>query len=388
MSAPSESPIFDADDAHPERAGEAVDDGRGRFFPCEQCGADLEFSIGQQSLKCPFCGHVKQIELPEVEIRENDYVAALARLKTLRDQGGDEAEAVEGVHEIRCEGCGGNVVFQGTLTSTLCPYCGSPLQRDRVHNLQTRVRVDGVLPFLIPQERAAEVLKNWVRSLWFAPNDFKQEGVRGRFNGCYLPFYTFDSATFTRWSGQRGDHYWVEVKQGDKTVSERRTNWTSVAGNFQKLFDDVLVLALEDDRRALLKALEPWPLAKLQPFTLQVLAGFFAQTYDVPLEQGFERAKLHIEAAIHAEVVRRIGGDEQRVDGKKVSYSAITYKHLLLPVWLLAYQYRGKPYRVTINATTGEVQGERPYSWIKITLFVVMCAAIVLGVWALMQGGH
>ena len=72
----------------------------------------------------------------------------------------------------------------------------------------------------------------------------------------------------------------------------------------------------------------------------------------------------------------RIGGDEQRIDSINSRYDAISFKHLLLPVWLLAYRYHDKVYQVVVNASTGEVQGERPYSWIKITLFVLGIAAV------------
>lgn len=383
--AKSESPLFPEDVPVEERTGEAVDAGQGRFFPCDQCGADLEFSIGQQSLQCPYCGYMKAIELPETEIRENDYLEGLRRLEEQRVKGIDPAE-VKDVHEIRCEGCGANVVFQGTLTSTSCPYCASPLQRERVHNAQARVRVDAVVPFLIPYERAAANLRAWVQSLWFAPNEFKRDGANGRFQGCYLPFYTFDAATFTKWSGERGDHYYETVqKANNQTETVRRTRWTSTWGEFDKPFDDVLILALEDDRRNLIQSLEPWPLAKAQPFTLQFLSGYFARTYDVSLEDGFRRGKQRMDEAIRQEVVRRIGGDEQRVTGQKSAYNDITYKHLLLPIWLLAYRYHQKTYRVTVNAATGEVQGERPYSWVKITLFVLMWMVIALVLFALFQ---
>ncbi len=379
------SPPSSEDDVVAERAGEAVDSGKGRTFPCEQCGADLEFSIREQNLACPYCGHVQPIEVPEEEIRENDYLAALERLEAVSTEGMEVAASAD-VHEIRCEGCGANVVFQGTLTSTTCPYCASPLQRDRVHNLKTRVRVDAVVPFLVPHDRAAANLRTWVQSLWFAPNDFRKEGANGKFQGCYLPFYTFDAATFTEWTGQRGDHYYETVrKANNQTETVRRTRWSSTWGEFDKPFDDVLVLALEDDRRSLIQSLEPWPLAKAQPFTLQLLTGFFARTYDVSLRDGFQQGKVRMDEAIRMEIVRRIGGDEQRVTGQKSQYDNITFKHVLLPIWLMAYKYRDKTFRVTINAATGEVQGERPWSWIKITLFVLMWMAIALVLYFLFQ---
>ena len=55
----------------------------------------------------------------------------------------------------------------------------------------------------------------------------------------------------------------------------------------------------------------------------------------------------------------------------------MTFKHTLLPVWISAYRYHDRTFRFLVNARTGEVQGERPYSWIKITLFVMLILAVV-----------
>ena len=364
--------------------GDEIDAGRGRIFPCERCGADLEFSIGEQSLQCPYCGAVKQIELPaDAPIVERDYLAMLARLESLRDQGHDEDEQASNEHAIRCESCGGEVIFQGTLTSTHCPYCASPLQRDKIHDAPSRIPVDGILPFLVPEPSAAQALREWVRSLWWAPNEFLRQGANGKFNGVYLPYFTYDALTFTRYAGQRGDYYYVTVGEGNNRRTERRIRWSFTDGEFQRFFDDVLVIAARHQSEALVRSLEPWPLEKCIPFTQQVLAGFFARTYDVPLEDGFATARQRIESALTADVRQRIGGDVQNVSSQQTNYSALTCKHLLLPIWLLAYRYREKPYRVMINAVTGEVSGERPYSAIKIICAVLCGLAIVLGLWAL-----
>lgn len=379
MTEPAE-PVFEPEaTGTTTAAGDVIDSGRGRIFPCERCGADLEFSIEQQTLKCPFCGAVKELAPPASEIVEHDYEALVARLQQQEDDKSLTAQAAAAdVNEVRCESCGANVVFQGTLTSTICPYCASPLQRDKVHNLETRVAVDAVLPFLIPRERAAANLRAWVQSRWFAPNDFKQIGANGKFNGCYYPFYTYDSATYTHYEGQRGDHYWVTVQQGKETRQERRTRWSFARGEFARFFDDVLVVAIQDEHTPLLQELEPWPLGKCVPFTPEFLAGLFARTYDVPLDAGFRAAKGRMEAALRQEINSRIGGDEQRISQQKTAYNAVTCKHILLPVWLLAYRYHDKSFRVTVNAATGEVHGERPYSWVKITL-AILAAVIVVG---------
>ena len=123
--------------------------------------------------------------------------------------------------------------------------------------------------------------------------------------------------------------------------------------------------------------LEPWPLAKCLPFNPECLAGFQARTYDLPLDQGFVQAKVRMDESIHREACAQIGGDEQRIHSLDTEYAALTYKHVLLPVWLLAYRYQNRAFLVAVNGATGEVQGERPYSWIKITITVVLTVVAV-----------
>ena len=359
-----------------DKPGESVDDGKGRVFPCEKCGADLEFHIGQQDLKCPFCGHEKLIELTvDVEIAEQDFRAILEKVREWREQSGESSN--DGQSEVRCSGCGANVVFVGSLTSSECPYCGAPIQRDKVHDSPKRIPVHGILSFQVEKEKARMNLSEWVRSRWFAPNEFLKRGVEGRFNGVYLPFWTYDSMTFSRYCGERGDHYYVTVTVNGQSKQEQRTSWTSVSGSHQRFFDDVLVLATKGMSRELMDSLEPWPLAELQSFSQELLAGFMARTYEVELDEGFPIAQKRIDAGIASDVRGLIGGDEQRITEIKTRYDAITFKHLLLPVWLLAYRYNDKSFQVIVNAVTGEVQGERPYSFWKITLTVLFVLAVV-----------
>lgn len=124
-------------------------------------------------------------------------------------------------------------------------------------------------------------------------------------------------------------------------------------------------------------ALEPWPLTECVPFTQQYLAGYLARTYDIELDRGFEQGKKRIDNAILSDVRGRIGGDKQRVHSVKSRYDAVTYKHLLLPVYLMTYRFKNKPYRIFVNAVTGEIQGQRPYSWVKI-LMAILAAVLAI----------
>ena len=382
-------------DVRTGEVGRTFDSGEGRVFPCEGCGADLEFNIGEQSLKCPFCGHVKQIEKnADAVLQEQDFDAMLERIRQWREEARDrevqedpEAAAAEATHkELRCESCGGNVEFYGTLTSTLCPYCAAPVQLENAHKAHGhRIPVDGVLPFQIDMENARRNLQQWVSSRWFAPNRFTKGRAEGRMNGIYLSYYTFDSMTFTAYSGQRGEHYYVTVGTGKNQRTEQRTRWYPASGKFQRFFDDVLVLANTGLRRDFMLALEPWPLLKVVPFDQRMLAGLMARTYDIELDECFKDGRARIDAAILSEVHQRIGGDTQIVSDVRSRYEAVTYKHLLLPVWLLAYKFHDRTFQVFINAATGEVQGERPYSPWKIAFAVIMGLIAAFTIYALTQ---
>ena len=357
--------------------GRRGEDRKRQVFPCVGCGADLVFHIGQQSLRCPFCGFSKELDLSaEAKVEEQDLLTALREQTQLR-KGKVDPDAK--FSQIQCSSCGAKVAFQDDLTSTHCAYCGTPVQKDQVRDLeQGRIPVDGVLSFSVQRETAREKLRAWIKSRWFAPNNFLKDDLQGRLSGVYLPYWTFDSMTFTHYRGERGEHYWVTVGSGKTKRRTRRTKWYPASGSFQRLFDDILVVASQGLPEEMVQKLEPWPLNECKPFNSEVLAGFLARTYDVSLEDGLATGKQQMEKALEQEVRQRIGGDTQRVHSMDTRYDALTYKHLLMPVWMLGHRFNDKAYQMIVNACTGKVQGERPYSWVKITLAVLAALAIIV----------
>lgn len=354
-----------------------AEEGRVRTFPCERCGADLVFHAGAQRLRCRACGFEQDLTTqpgPATEIAERDLGARLAELARNRARHAPSPPA----RELRCVGCGATVTFQGTLTAGFCAYCGVPLQREGVHEASERIPVDGLLTFRVEAPAARGALARWARSRWFAPSEFSRRGLDGRLEATYLPFFSFDAMTATWYRGHRGDHYWVTTGSGKHQRRELRTRWSPASGSFQRFFDDVFVPAFGSLPEPLLRQLEPWPVAEVRPFTPEALAGTLAHTYDIELGAAFGVARARIEAAIEGEARGRIGGNVQRVDELRTRWAGLTYKHLLFPVWLLAYRYGGRSYRVAVNACTGEVNGERPYSAIKIALAVIAAIAIAL----------
>jgi hypothetical protein len=206
-------------------------------------------------------------------------------------------------------------------------------------------------------------------------------------NGVYVPYWTFDADTRSDYRGAKGIHYYetrtvtVNVNGKNETRQEQvqKTRWYPTSGTVSRSFDDVLTIASTSLPTRLGDGLEPWDLSLMQTYTPDYLAGFQAEGYTVALADGNTVAKAKMANVIREDVRRDIGGDEQRIDSVNTDYSAETFKHILLPVWMAAYKYNAKSYRFLVNGQTGEVQGERPWSVWKIT-FAAIGVAIVVGV--------
>jgi len=152
-----------------------------------------------------------------------------------------------------------------------------------------------------------------------------------------------------------------------------------------RFFDDVLIGASKSLPRQILDQLEPWDLDNLVPYDESYLSGFTSEYYQVDLDRGFDEAQQKMNAVIYQDIAFDIGGDQQRIDQFNTNHSGTTYKHCLLPVWSAAFRYQQKAYHFIINARTGRVQGERPYSYWKIGFAVVLGITVLAGLFAVMD---
>jgi predicted RNA-binding Zn-ribbon protein involved in translation (DUF1610 family) len=274
-----------------------------------------------------------------------------------------------------CPSCGAQVQFPEASHATECPYCATPVVADTGAGRQIKPR--GLIPFSLGEPQARDAMNAWLGRLWFAPNGLQEYARKGRrMTGIYVPYWTYDADTRSTYRGERGDAYYVTrtVMRDGKRVEqkERRIRWSSRSGRVARFFDDVLVLAARSLPKRYTDNLQPWDLSALEPYRPDYLAGLAAEGYTVALDEGFKEARAHMDRVILRDVRFDIGGDEQRVHNIDTTLSDVTFKHILLPIWMAAYKYRGKTYRFVVNGQSGKVQGERPWSAWKITIAVIL----------------
>ncbi len=345
-------------------------------FPCQQCGSQLQYLEGTDQLVCEHCGHQHRFTLSVDPIEEYDFHSTLKHIP------GGAPDAVQ--ITVKCVSCSAEFEFDKNLHADECPFCGTQIVVDGYeHRL---IQPKALLPFHIDAKVAVEAYRKWLKKLWFAPNRLKKYAHKERkLNGVYVPYWTYDCSCFTQYSGQRGTIYQVSQQvrvrvNGRMTTQMRKVNkirWTPVSGSVQRSFDDVLIYATDSLPRSMARELAPWDLDQLAPYQEEFLSGFQSEVYKVELDQGFDHAKDRMHPVIRQDIRQDIGGDQQRITSANTNYSNIRFKHILLPFWIAGFRFRNKTYQFIVNARTGEVQGDRPYSVVKIALAVVVGATVL-----------
>ncbi|MCZ2152171.1 MAG: hypothetical protein LC126_30880 [Bryobacterales bacterium] len=354
-------------------------------FKCPGCSADMEFDPKSGALKCPYCGTTQAISRQVNETVQEipcDQYKDPSRLKKISQT----------ALQITCASCGSTIQCEPAEMTGSCPFCAANFV-SQPKAADPLVAPNAILPFHLPKDKATDGVRQWLQDLWFAPSDLKKiarpEGIRGM----YTPFWTFDARAEATYQGRRGEYYYVTEtyyttdSNGRQVRMERQvrhTRWYPASGRVSNAFDDVLVPATRSVDAARLSKLEPWDLPRAQPYDPAYLPGFQAQRYQVELPEGLQAAQVLMSHAVEHGVREDIGGDEQIIDSLDIDWRDITFKHLLLPVWIGAYRFHGKVYQVIVNARTGEVQGERPWSAAKLALLIVavlIALVIVAKLW-------
>ena len=344
---------------------------------CPSCGAQTAYRPGTTVLRCGSCGAEQQIDAEHLTIREHSYDEWQAK------HGRAQVAALTAPVELRCRNCGAQT--ESTDVSSACGFCGGSLVATQVP--EGVVQPEAVVPFKVDRDAARAHFQQWVGSRRFAPNSLKKVGSTEGLKGTYIPHWTFDAQTSTDYAGQRGDYYYVtrtrtvsDGKGGTRTETyqQRHTRWSDRSGRVSRSFDDVLVVASHHVEREKLEKMGPWQLAEARPYQDEYVTGYSALRYDVTPAAGAKEARDVMRGVIHGDVEHDIGGDEQRVSDMDVTYAEAMFKLVLMPLWIAGYVHAGKTFQVLVNANTGKVVGDRPYSPVKIAL-AVLAALVVVG---------
>ena len=342
--------------------------------PCPECGASLEWNAARQSLACPYCGTVVPWRAaepgePGQGVVEHDLEAALREPPGGRGWGDER-------REVQCQHCHAISVFVDGRVAQRCDFCGSAAIIAH-EALRDAITPQSILPFKLSDGQVRDRIRKWYGTRWFAPNRLKSAALTDTLHGVYLPYWTFDAQVSARWRAEAG-HYYYEtetVSDGDGRTSlrrVRRVRWEPAAGSLEHFFDDELVPGTRGIHAALLRRIEPFPTAnELVPYSPEYVRGWTVERYQVDLHEANTLNREAMQAKLRSLCALQVPGDTQRNLQVEATWRGRTFKHVLVPVWVVHYTYGPRSFQVVANGYTGAIAGEQPYSWVKIALAVI-----------------
>ncbi|AXH99097.1 hypothetical protein DV702_04715 [Sporosarcina sp. PTS2304] len=341
---------------------------------CTSCGGNTEYHPETRGLKCPFCGNEQAIEATYDQTVELDFTAA-----------GDSRNHLwqEDTRVFQCQNCGAESVLQANVVADFCSFCGS--SHISITEKDAGIQPGLLIPFQISQDQALDKFKEWIKGHFFAPTELKKTYRLHKISGAYLPYWTYDSQTYSHYVVRVGNYYYETVthtvyedgKARQVTEQVQKIRWHQESGNYEQFFDDVLIKASSTIEPKLLQKVQPFQLSSLTDYKLEYMSGFLAERYQTSLQQGFTEAQGMMKSGITSGIERKVAGDIVQVVNLSTEFTDITYKHILLPIWISSFHFNEKVYQFIVNGQTGKVSGNYPISVMKV-VFLTISVLILL----------
>jgi ribosomal protein S27E len=324
---------------------------------CTNCAGQCVYAPELGALTCKSCGAEHSIVLdpnadPAVEQHYDPDLPHTEQPRFTQER------------PYQCETCGGEVIFHGHSISENCPYCnGALVERPKDESYLTL----GMVPFSVGKEHAQVNAQAWASRRWAAPSDLGAVVSRSRVSGIYVPFWTFDSKEAVKYTVM------YKVKQGKGTALR------SDSGFMRAEFDDLLMPASSHVtpliRDGILHEFDP---SNLRPFEPAYLAGFAAERHHQSVREGLMKNATD-KALLLRNRIKKHSGKNSIVE---ITYltdtTGIKYRRILLPVWILHYEYNEKPMKIVTCGLQGRTFGERPFSMVKLLVFAALASSAVV----------
>lgn len=336
------------------------------WVKCEGCGSNMVFDPQKQALNCPHCGSQKSFAQDKVAL-EQDFALSM----TTQCQWSAEETAV-----YECDNCGASVVFSILETAMICPFCGT--SHVRKTSELAGIKPTALIPFAFNKDKALEYTKAWAKKRLYAPRAFKKNVNTQNLGGAYMPCFTFDSTTTSYYEGKLGETRTRTVGTGKNSRTETYTVWFHVSGVYNDAFDDVTITAGKKFEQKDLEGISPYDTNNSKTYEEEYMLGFSAYHYDKEIGDCWNGAKGKMDATIRKRILNKYYHDKVAYLNVTTTHSNVTFKYVMLPVYVGNFKFKEKLFNFFVNGSTGKVAGKTPKSVWKI-LLTVLAGLILIG---------
>lgn len=326
---------------------------------CKNCGYPLVYDPISRKVVCDACSSAFDAESIEAYSKEFESAS-------------DAVQEFMECHVYSCNSCGGEIIINGSETSTTCIYCGSPSVI--FNRISKERRPDFILPFQFSREQAVQVIKQRLGNGYFVPDEFKKitaESIRG----IYIPYWL-------------ADVYHAEscVIHTSHEVGDSVTyDFYSCTGYMK--FNNMLIEASMELNDESSKRLEPYDFRGLKKFDEEYLLGFYSDMSDINYGELRRVADERSKRDFRSVMSKHASGSSQYVESSKgATLIDKNLKYAFLPAWFVTIPFDGKPNTILVNGQTGKVVGGIPWNKKKFWKWVALASTIIGLIAALIAG--
>ncbi len=266
---------------------------------------------------------------------------------------------------FQCEGCGASMSYDARAQTLRCPFCGSVELKPQAD--KKTLSPQRVVPFRLGQKEAVEAMRAWLGRGFFRPSNLAADAIVVQTEPVYVPYWVFQANTHTYWTAD-----------SSRTPPGARAKWYPMTGEHRGSYQNLLVGASS--------VLTPMETEGLCPFYLEAgvppeqldLDNAIYEQFSVPRKYARPLAVGGIEALEQQACRKYVPGSARNLK-VNVLIEALSSYPVLLPVWIMAYRFQDRVFRILVNGQTGRVTGSAPISWAKVAGFVLLCLAGLLG---------
>jgi DNA-directed RNA polymerase subunit RPC12/RpoP len=330
-------------------------------YACPNCGAPTEFDIIHQSIACLFCGFLTK---PNANIVGKSAKELEFRLDSLQKS----TESWKASRDIfHCDNCGAELALEKADITATCPFCTSNkvgLQSAPMEEFEPQA----IITIRITKEEVINKIKVWLGKGWFHPAQLSNSAIIQYLNALYIPVWTFDSSIDSTWNAlvgyEKQESYY---DSRDKTWKTRtKIDWRWENGTVNRFIDDMLIPGSKYVNARLFNHIEPFDLTKMADFNTDFLAGWKAHTYTKYLPDAWEEAKRNMRETMKNACNDQIPSQHVRNFSMTADFKEESWRYILLPVYLISYQYNQQIFQIMVNAQTGKIAGQKPVEWNKV----------------------
>ena len=333
---------------------------------CKNCGSNVKFDPKTQALVCPNCEsqfafNKKQEEVkhPVEEGKQNDNNKS-------------HDSWANGMKVVKCETCGAEIMLTGLEISKCCPYCGSDYVAEK--SFLPGLKPDCVIPFMFDENGAGDNFVKGIRKKFFAPRALKKKLPANKIRGIYVPTFTFDAESETKYEG-------LLIKRETYTDangrSATRTKMIPISGVQSCSHINYVEETSTKINAKQMQGILPFNFEESYVYDTNFVRGYSIEHYEDKFVDCYERAKNGMKEGIRNAILSRY--DYTSVDylDMDVKFSNELYSYRMLPIYSFEFDWKKKKYMVLMNGQTGKVGGGYPKSGLKIFLTIFGIIAIV-----------